>query len=88
MFKVWPVGAGESDEPREVFELPPDTAIDLRPYMNPSPISVHESTPIGSCFSLFRGLGIRHLVVLNEVSTPMGIITRKELRTDFKQDLY
>ena len=20
MFKVWPVGAGESDEPREVFE--------------------------------------------------------------------
>jgi len=74
--------------PSEVFQLPPDTAIDLRPYMNPSPISVHESTPIGSCFALFRGLGIRHLVVLNEVSRPMGIITRKELRTDFKQDLY
>ena len=32
-------------------------------------------------------MGIRHLVVINESNEPIGMITRKELRTDFKQDL-
>ena len=56
--------------------------------MNPAPITVNSLCPIASCFALFRALGIRHLVVLDDASVPQGVITRKELRTDFKQDLY
>ena len=40
------------------------------------------------CYSLFRGMGIRHLPVVNDDHQVIGIITRKELMTDFSQDLY
>jgi len=60
--------------------------IDLRPFMNPGPISVQEITPMTRVFRLFRGLGLRHLTVVNEKNQPQGIITRKELEVDHHQD--
>jgi CBS domain-containing protein len=33
-------------------------------------------------------MGIRHLPVVDDSNKPLGMITRKELMTDFAQDLY
>jgi len=68
--------------------LDPEMAIDLRPYMNPAAIFVIPECPIVRCFTLFRGMGIRHLPVVDDEHRVVGIISRKELMTDFAQDLY
>jgi CBS domain-containing protein len=69
-------------------ELPEGACIDLRAYMNPAPIMVTGKCPIARCYTLFRGMGIRHLPVVDDDHSVIGIITRKELMTDFSQDLY
>lgn len=38
--------------------------LDLRPYMNSVPFVVKEKAPAMQAFRLFRGLGMRHLVVV------------------------
>ena len=40
--------------------------IDLRPFMNPAPYSVYYCASLPRIFKLFRGLGLRHLVVIND----------------------
>jgi chloride channel 7 len=70
-----------------IEQIYPNAAIDLRPYMNPAAIFVMPECPITRCFTLFRGMGIRHLPVVDD-SVVVGIISRKELMTDFAQDLY
>ena len=45
-------------------------------------------TPLTRVFRLYRSMGIRHLTVTNIDNEVVGILTRKELRTDFKTDLY
>ena len=61
-----------SDEERE-FEL------DLRPYMNLSPYSVTENSNLPRIFRLFRGLGLRHLTIVNENNRVVGIVTRIDI---------
>jgi len=53
--------------------------IDLRPYMNPSPYSVPHTASLARIFRLFRALGLRHLVVINDRNGVAGIVTRKDL---------
>jgi hypothetical protein len=53
--------------------------IDLRPYMDPCPITVHVHTPLARGFKLFRTVGLRHLFVINNSHDVVGIITRHEL---------
>jgi chloride channel 7 len=53
--------------------------ISLVPYMNRSPVIVHECGSLGQCYSLFRSLGIRHITVVDHRHHPVGIITRKDL---------
>ena len=55
--------------------------------MNPAPFSVMDVTPLTRVFRLYRAMGIRHLPVTNIENEVVGILTRKELRTDFSQDL-
>ena len=46
--------------------------VDLRPIMNTTPITCLHSTSLPQMFNLFRALGLRHMIVLNdnnEVST-------------------
>ena len=62
--------------------------LDLRPVMNPRPFSVGEDTSLVRVFRLCRAMGIRHLPVVNIDNEVVGMITRKELRADFTQDLY
>ncbi|CAF3399220.1 unnamed protein product [Rotaria sp. Silwood1] len=60
-----------TDEERELY-------CDLRPYMNLAYTVSHRST-LPRIFSMFRGLGLRHLVVVNDKNEVVGMITRKDL---------
>lgn len=53
--------------------------IDLRPYMNPVPFTVRESSPLTRVFLLFRTMGIRHLTVVDIDNKVVGMVTRKNL---------
>lgn len=56
-----------------------ELTIDLRPFMNPSPYTVQHSASLPRVFRLFRGLGLRHLAVVNGTNEVIGIVTRKDL---------
>lgn len=56
--------------------------IDLRPYMNPTPFTVHLHAPLDRAFRLFRQHGLRHLVVINDCHDVVGIISRADLLPD------
>lgn len=61
-----------SDTESELF-------VDLRPYMNPAPFSLRETARLSRVFRLFRGLGLRHLVIVNRFNQVVGMITRNDL---------
>uniref|UniRef100_T2MFU2 Chloride channel protein n=1 Tax=Hydra vulgaris TaxID=6087 RepID=T2MFU2_HYDVU len=56
-----------------------DCYIDLRSFMNPAPYSIQEKSSLNRGFRLFRALGLRHLVVVNDNNQVIGIVTRKDL---------
>jgi chloride channel 7 len=56
-----------------------EECIDLRPFMNPAPYAVFDNTSMPRIFKLFRGLGLRHLMVVNRNNEVIGIVTRKDL---------
>lgn len=64
-------GVDISEEEREY-------SIDLRPYMNRSLYSVSHTASLPRIFWLFRALGLRHLVVVNNRNGVVGIVTRKD----------
>ncbi|XP_022245786.1 H(+)/Cl(-) exchange transporter 7-like [Limulus polyphemus] len=54
-------------------------SIDLRPFMNPSTYAVSHTASLPRIFRLFRALGLRHIVVVNDQHEVIGIVTRKDL---------
>ncbi|CAG0915205.1 unnamed protein product [Notodromas monacha] len=52
--------------------------LDLQPYLNPAPNTVSPEESFPRAYQLFRGLGLRHLVVIDS-SQVVGMITRKDL---------
>lgn len=63
----------------QISEQERQYTIDLRPVMNPSAYSVTHSASLPRIFRLFRALGLRHLVVVNDRNEVIGIVTRKDL---------
>jgi chloride channel 7 len=61
-----------SDEERDCW-------MDLRPYMDPTPVTVHSNCPLQRAFKIFRTIGLRHLLVTNNAFDVVGIITRHDL---------
>lgn len=53
--------------------------IDLRPYMNPSPYTAQHVASLPRIFRLFRALGLRHLIIVNDSNEVIGMVTRKDL---------
>jgi chloride channel 7 len=53
--------------------------IDLAPYMNRTPFIVRDNSSLSRVYTLFRTMGLRHLVVVNQSNSVVGIITRKDL---------
>jgi len=86
------------DEFREIYPRFPDIEdivlneeelemfLNLSPYINPRTYVVNQHTPLHRVFSLFRTMGLRHLVVLDDYSTVVGMITRKDLITQIGTD--
>jgi len=53
--------------------------LDLRPYMNATPFTVHARAPLMRAYRLFRSMGLRHLIVVNDAHDVVGMLTRKDL---------
>eukprot|EP00040_Diaphanoeca_grandis_P030627 m.181449 g.181449 ORF g.181449 m.181449 type:complete len:832 (+) comp32066_c0_seq2:159-2654(+) len=53
--------------------------IDFGFYMNLTPYTVQPRAQLGRAYVMFRGLGLRHLVVVDDENCVVGVITRKEL---------
>ncbi|XP_028267048.1 H(+)/Cl(-) exchange transporter 7 isoform X2 [Parambassis ranga] len=53
--------------------------MDLTEFMNPTPYTVPQETSLPRVFKLFRALGLRHLVVVDDVNRVVGLVTRKDL---------
>jgi CBS-domain-containing membrane protein len=64
-----------------------DFTINLNPFMNKSFEAITPSAPLTSVYRKFRNLCLRHLIVITAKNNVAGIITRKEVMTDFRSDL-
>ncbi|XP_064415257.1 H(+)/Cl(-) exchange transporter 7 [Latimeria chalumnae] len=53
--------------------------MDLTEFMNPTPYTVPQETSFPRVFKLFRALGLRHLVVVDDHNRVVGLVTRKDL---------
>lgn len=53
--------------------------IDLRPYMDPTPLCVHVFTPLSRTYKMFRDMALRHLLVVNNCHDVVGVISRQNL---------
>ncbi|XP_013862373.1 H(+)/Cl(-) exchange transporter 7 [Austrofundulus limnaeus] len=53
--------------------------MDLTEFMNPTPYTVPQDTSLPRVFKLFRALGLRHLVVVDDINRVVGLVTRKDL---------
>eukprot|EP00976_Prorocentrum_cordatum_P040317 817707-Prorocentrum_minimum.AAC.4 len=53
--------------------------IDLGPYVNTSALCVHTTFSVLRTYILFRTLGLRHLVVVDDLNRVVGMVTRKDL---------
>lgn len=49
------------------------------PYINLSYLSVANTFSLHRAYVVFRDLGLRHLVVVDEYNEVQGIVTRKDL---------
>lgn len=63
----------------KLSEMDRRAVLNLVPYMNRSPFSVHSEFYSVYAFRLFRSMGLRHLPVVNDVNDVVGMITRKDL---------
>ena len=63
----------------ELSEADKAAAIDLRPFMDPSPYVVNELMPLRRVYRLFNEIGVRHLTVVDCREQVVGIITRKDI---------
>eukprot|EP00798_Chlamydomonas_sp_ICE-L_P028786 gene28786-31974_t len=56
-----------------------DLYIDMRPYMNRSPFTIRTECSASRAHEVFVGLGLRHLIVVDQHNNIAGMITRKDL---------
>ncbi|XP_061455498.1 H(+)/Cl(-) exchange transporter 7-like isoform X2 [Rhineura floridana] len=53
--------------------------MDLTEFMNASPYTVPQEATLTRVYKLFRALGLRHLVVVDNHNQVVGLVTRKDL---------
>jgi hypothetical protein len=56
-----------------------EAEVDLTPYVNTSAFKVQDALSLERAYILFRSMGLRHLVVVDEHNRVQGIVTRKDL---------
>ncbi|XP_010241599.2 PREDICTED: putative chloride channel-like protein CLC-g [Nelumbo nucifera] len=75
----------------EVTEEEMDMFIDLHPFTNASPYTVVETMSLAKSLILFRGVGLRHLLVVPKTSNwspVVGILTRHDFMPEHILGLY
>eukprot|EP00998_Keelungia_sp_KM082_P001739 NODE_1208_length_1425_cov_65.866718_g1197_i0.p1 GENE.NODE_1208_length_1425_cov_65.866718_g1197_i0~~NODE_1208_length_1425_cov_65.866718_g1197_i0.p1 ORF type:complete len:434 (+),score=90.76 NODE_1208_length_1425_cov_65.866718_g1197_i0:61-1362(+) len=76
----WASGADRSAPEVNVdFSDVMDHVMDLSPIMDTSPYIVTSRFSLRLTYNVFRGLGLRHLIVVNSNGKLIGILTRKDL---------
>ena len=58
------------------------TMLDLTPVLDRSAVSMRGETCLSRVYHVFTALGLRHLVVVDRQNRAIGMITRKDLRTE------
>ncbi len=53
--------------------------VDLRPYMDSTPITVHAHATLDRAYKLFTQMGLRHLIVTDDAHNAVGMVTRRDL---------
>jgi H+/Cl- antiporter ClcA/CBS domain-containing protein len=53
--------------------------VDLRPYMDSTPLTVPAQAPLERAYQIFTKMGLRHLIVTDDAHNAVGIITRRDL---------
>ena len=61
--------------------------LDLRPYMHGSPHVLPSRAPAYQTFRLFRDMGLRHVIVVDENNDLTGIVTRHDLTEQAIHDI-
>jgi len=56
-----------------------EMCIDLTMFMDSSPITVYPTTPFRRLYRIFLQMGMRHMIVVDNDSSLVGLITRKDL---------
>ena len=56
-----------------------DTWLDLRPYVDSSYFSISHKASVNRAYRMFRTMGLRHLVVINDDHRPVGMLTRHDI---------
>lgn len=69
----------DTDRPPGVSPPERDMHLNLEPYLNSAPYVAHKDASFPRIFRLFRALGLRHLVVVDDEYNVFGIVTRKDL---------
>jgi len=59
-----------------------EESIDLRAFCDPAPFFATELMPLSRVYRMFNEIGARHLPVLNDHFSPIGMITRKDLNVE------
>ncbi|KAD3067946.1 hypothetical protein E3N88_35826 [Mikania micrantha] len=75
------LGYAEKIEDIELTEEEMEMYIDLHPFTNASPYTVVETMSLAKALTLFRGVGLRHLLVVPKTSGRLpvvGILTRHD----------
>lgn len=49
------------------------------PYVNQSAMSVADKMSLHRAYVIFRSLGLRHMVIVDEANRAVGVVTRKDL---------
>eukprot|EP00036_Acanthoecidae_sp_10tr_P016650 CAMPEP_0206298914 /NCGR_PEP_ID=MMETSP0106_2-20121207/6927_1 /ASSEMBLY_ACC=CAM_ASM_000206 /TAXON_ID=81532 /ORGANISM="Acanthoeca-like sp., Strain 10tr" /LENGTH=907 /DNA_ID=CAMNT_0053729613 /DNA_START=27 /DNA_END=2750 /DNA_ORIENTATION=+ len=75
--KPYPRYPDVSDNPPTDDER--DMIVDLRPYINTSPYTVHESTSVMRAYKFFRLNALRQLCVVDSDNRCIGVLTRYDL---------
>lgn len=57
--------------------------IDLKPYLNPHPYVIQQSSSLGKAHSMLRTLGLRHIAVIPNARRVVGIISRKDIHPEW-----
>ncbi|XP_073974803.1 H(+)/Cl(-) exchange transporter 7-like isoform X1 [Rhodnius prolixus] len=56
-----------------------DNTVDLGRFMHTSPFFVQTETSFSTVYSLMAGLGMRHLLVVNQSNEVVGVVRRKDI---------